>query len=83
MEKTTPPNQITFIFHCGFYQVICHEKTKEQIKPCSLLNVRFSLFVIEAFPQKCNTRLDGIHHPFILRNLHHVFSRHPFLLSHM
>lgn len=83
LEKTIPSNQISFICSCGFYPVICHVRLKSRFSP-NLFKIRgFLLLLIEAFPQKCNTCLDGINHPFILLNLHHVFSVLPFLLPHM
>lgn len=55
-----------------------HVRLKSRLSSFALLNVRFSPLLIEAFPQKCRICLDGIHHPFSLLSLPHVFSVLPF-----
>lgn len=80
LAKTIPSNRIKFIFYCGFLPSHLSCKTKEQIKTDSVLNVRFSLFLMEARPQKCLTCLHQIHRPFILLNLCHVSLSLPFFL---
>lgn len=75
---TIPSHQITLILHCGFHEVVCHVRLKSRLSSFALLNVRFLPLLIEAFPQKCRICLDGIHHPFSLLSLPHVFSVLPF-----